>query len=111
MSNERHDTKANPWSFDTTAAHAGVVDLSEAGQGADVIPTVKPLYLTTTFLAATIDEMDQVFGGEREGFVYTRYANPTLSELERVVALLEGGQPENAAVFGSGMATLHAAIL
>src|SRR5438876_286929 len=104
MSNERHDTEPNPWSFDTTAAHAGVVDLSEVGQGADVIPTVKPLYLSTTFLAATIDEMDQVFGGEREGFVYTRYANPTLSELERVVALLEGGQPENAAAFGSGMA-------
>lgn len=113
MSYDPNNTQKNAWSFDTTAAHAGTVDLDNLveGTGAGVIPTIKPLYLSNTFVTATIDEMDQVFGGEREGYVYSRYTNPTLSELERVVALLEGAKPQNASAFGSGMATIHSAIL
>ena len=103
--------RAGEWAFDTTAAHAGDTHIQQAEQGSPVISTVKPLYLSNTFLAADINEMDEVFGGERQGFVYGRYANPTVGELERVVALLEGGQLENTAAFGSGMAAIHAAIL
>src|SRR5215210_7235607 len=102
MDEEQSNPQASAWSFDTNASHAGKVYFGVAE--ATLVPTVKPLHVSTTYLAASIEEMDQVFGGERQGFVYGRYANPTTSELERVVALLEGGQPENSTAFGSGMA-------
>src|SRR5205823_13998619 len=108
MSNEPQTQSAN---FATTAAHAGMVEPGDAARAGEVISTVKPVYMSSTYLASTIEEMDQVFGGERQGFVYGRYANPNTAELERVVALLEGGKPENAAAYGSGMATIHSSIL
>ena len=108
MADEQEKPK---WSFDTIASHAGKVDLSDPGGNAGVIPTVKPIYPSTTFLEPTIEELDQVLGGEKQGFVYGRYANPTTAELERSVALLEGGQPENTSAFASGMAAIHAALL
>ena len=54
-------------------------------------------------------EVDRVFGGEIPGYVYTRYANPTLTALETAVHALEGGFAASA--FGSGMAAIHAALL
>jgi cystathionine gamma-synthase/methionine-gamma-lyase len=108
MSDEQQTRPAN---FATTAAHAGMVELGGEAREGEVLPTIKPVYMTTTYVAATIEEMDQVFGGERQGFVYGRYANPNTGELERVVALLESGKPENATAYGSGMATVHASIL
>jgi len=53
--------------------------------------------------------MDAIFGGERPGYVYTRYGNPTVTALERAVATLEGG--ETAVAYASGMAAIHATLL
>ncbi len=97
--------------FATLAAHAGESRLHEESAEEAVIPSVKPIYLSNTYVAASIEEMDQVFGGERQGFVYSRYANPTTNELERAVALLERGEPLNAVAFGSGMGAIHASFL
>src|SRR5205823_4234068 len=99
------------WAFETRAAHAGVSSLGTGERGPDVIPTVKPVYASTAFVAPSMEELDQVFAGEQPGYVYTRYANPTTIELERVVGTLEGGEPENAAAFGSGMGALHSSML
>jgi cystathionine gamma-synthase/methionine-gamma-lyase len=54
-------------------------------------------------------ELDAIFGGEQEGFVYTRYGNPTVAALEEAIAQLEGG--EAAVGFATGMAAVHAALL
>jgi cystathionine gamma-synthase/methionine-gamma-lyase len=56
-----------------------------------------------------MSELDAIFGGEQEGFVYTRYGNPTVAALEEAMALLEGG--EAAVGFATGMAAVHAALL
>ena len=98
---EQDRIKRAEWSFETKAAHAGKSVLHEGAAGSDIIPTVKPVYLSTAFVASTIDEMDQVFAGEEPGYVYTRYANPTTTDLEHVVAELEGAEPDNAVAFGS----------
>lgn len=75
--------------IETLAVHAGHdVDPATAA----VTP---PIHLSTTFAR----EAD---GGYRAGLVYSRYANPNRTSLERCLAQLEGGA--GAAAFASGSA-------
>jgi methionine-gamma-lyase len=68
-----------------------------------------PIYQSTTFVAATSDEMAEVYGEEKFGYMYTRYGNPTLRALQDKLAALEGG--EAAIATSSGMAAISSAIL
>jgi methionine-gamma-lyase len=68
-----------------------------------------PIYQSTTFVSADADEMAAVYGGEKPGYMYTRYGNPTLHALEEKLAALECG--EAAQVFSTGMAAISSAIL
>lgn len=72
-------------------------------------PVSTPIYNSATFYYDSLAEIDRIAGGERAGFMYGRYANPTNQALEQAVAELEG--TESAWSFASGMAALHAAIL
>jgi cystathionine beta-lyase/cystathionine gamma-synthase len=80
-------------------------------------PLATPIVLASTFSfesAARLREyLDRsaAHGPEEgeTGFFYTRYGNPTLRELERALAELEGG--EDALVFASGMAATTCALL
>jgi cystathionine gamma-synthase/methionine-gamma-lyase len=56
-----------------------------------------------------MDTLDAVFAGTRDGYVYARYGNPTVTALETAVAALEGAG--EAFAFGSGMAAIHATLL
>lgn len=93
-----------PQGFGTRAVHAGTV-LPDDGTR----PTTVPIYATTTFLSADAQALDDVLGGARGGYVYSRYGNPTVTALETAVTSLEGAVATVA--FGSGMAALHAALL
>jgi cystathionine gamma-synthase/methionine-gamma-lyase len=53
--------------------------------------------------------MDRIFGGEVQDYVYSRYRNPTTAALEQTLADVDSG--DNAIVFCSGMAAVHAAFL
>src|SRR5437867_373330 len=90
--------------FATRAVHAG-----ERPAKPDFIPTTTPIYLSSSFSYDSSDDLDAIFGNEREGYVYTRYGNPTTEALETAVATLEG--TDEAVAFASGMAAVHAAIL
>jgi methionine-gamma-lyase len=68
-----------------------------------------PIYQSTTFVSADADEMAAVYGGEKPGYMYTRYGNPTVHALEEKLAALECG--EAAQAFSSGMAAISSAIL
>jgi cystathionine beta-lyase/cystathionine gamma-synthase len=72
------------------------------------LPVSTPIYATATFTYDSMAEVDQVFAGERAGYVYTRYGNPTTAALEEAVRTLEGGAA--ACAYASGMAALHAAL-
>lgn len=62
-----------------------------------------PLYNHSTFGFPSTEALMEVVEGKRDGNIYTRYGmNPTIRDVERRLALLEGG--EQAVVFGSGMA-------
>jgi methionine-gamma-lyase len=89
--------------FATLAVHAGEAPCKATG----AVDT--PIYQSTTFAAADSDEMAAQYAGERPGYTYTRYGNPTIHALEEKLAALESG--EAALAFGSGMAAISSAIL
>src|ERR1700750_1976797 len=74
---------------ETIAIHGG--NHTDATTGADI----KPIVLSTTF-----ERLED--GSFREGYIYSRSANPNRTALENVLAKLEGG--EAAAAFSSGNA-------
>src|SRR6266550_370605 len=71
-------------------------------------PVSTPIYATATFTYDSMAEVDQVFAGEQQGYIYTRYGNPTVAALEEAVRVLEEGAA--ACAYSTGMAALHAAI-
>jgi cystathionine beta-lyase/cystathionine gamma-synthase len=75
----------------------------------DFTPTVTPIYPSVTYGYDSMKDLDGVFAGSRQGYVYTRYGNPTVTALEEAIATLEEG--EAALAFASGMAAIHAALL
>lgn len=54
-------------------------------------PRVLPIYQSTTYKYESSDEMGALFDLEKDGFFYTRLANPTLAAVEDKIAALEGG--------------------
>ncbi|MGH9967136.1 MAG: trans-sulfuration enzyme family protein [Pyrinomonadaceae bacterium] len=89
--------------INTQLVHAG-----ERGETPQGKPVSTPVYATATFTYDSMAEVDQVFAGEKQGYIYTRYGNPTLAALEQALKILEEGAA--ACVYSTGMAALHAAI-
>lgn len=90
-------------SMQTLAIHAG--EQPDPTTGA----LVPPLVLATTFHLGSTENGAALFSGEKEGYVYSRWANPTVSVLERRVAALEGA--EACAATASGMAAITTTLL
>ncbi len=88
----------------TRAVHAG-----ERMPAPDFVPTVTPIYHATSFAYPEMADLDAIFAGTREGYVYGRYGNPTVHAFEQAVAILEEG--EAALAFASGMSAIHTALL
>lgn len=88
----------------TLAARAG----EEAGPNRSV-PLVEPIYQSTVYAFADLDDLDQAMSGENPAAFYYRNGTPNAATLERAVAQLEG--TEAALVAGSGMAAISAALL
>jgi cystathionine gamma-synthase/methionine-gamma-lyase len=91
-------------SFQTRAVHAG-----ERAPAADYTPVSTPIYPSVGYLYESMDDMDAVFAGAKQGYVYSRYATPTVTAFEAAVASLEGA--EAAQAYSSGMAAIHACLL
>jgi len=89
--------------FATLAVHAGEAPCKVTG----AVDT--PIYQSTTFAAVDSDEMAALYSGEKPGYMYTRYGNPTVHALEEKIAALEGG--EAAQAFATGMAAVSSSIL
>jgi methionine-gamma-lyase len=87
----------------TTAIHAG--EKPDPTYGA----VVTPLYFATTFHLGSTEHGAALFSGKEEGYVYTRWGNPTVSVLENRVAVLEGAEAGLATA--SGMAAIATSLL
>ena len=87
----------------TIAVHGG--EQPEQPFGA----VVSPVFHSSTYGFQTFDEMRRYARGELgEAYFYSRYANPTVAEVERKIAELEGG--ESAVVTSSGSAATFCAL-
>ncbi|MDX6527946.1 MAG: cystathionine gamma-synthase [Blastocatellia bacterium] len=87
----------------TQLVHAGELAEPAAGQ-----PTSTPIYASATFTYESMAEIDQVFAGDKPGYIYTRYGNPTVNALAEAMRAAEAGA--TACAYSSGMAALHAAL-
>src|SRR5216683_2685706 len=85
-----------------------LVHTGERGAPPEGKPTATPIYASTTYTYDSMEEIDKVFAGEKAGYIYTRYGNPTVTALEAAMRTVEGGA--TACGYSSGMAALHAAL-
>ncbi|MEX0345246.1 MAG: O-succinylhomoserine sulfhydrylase [Rhizobiaceae bacterium] len=86
----------------TQLVHGGI-NRSDFGE------TCEALYLTQGYLYDSAEAAEARFKGEDDGFIYSRYANPTVEMFEKRMCLLEGA--EDARATASGMAAVSAALL
>lgn len=70
--------------------------------------TAEGIFMTSGFVYESAEEAAAVFSGEAEGYVYTRYGNPTISTFEERLRLLDGAEACRATA--SGMAAVFAAV-
>ncbi|MEZ5782688.1 MAG: O-succinylhomoserine sulfhydrylase [Rhizobiaceae bacterium] len=90
------------WKPQTVAVHSGTTR-SSFGE------TSEALYLTQGYVYDSAEAAEARFKGEAPGFIYSRYANPTVDMFEKRMCQLEGA--EDARATSSGMAAVSAALL
>jgi len=95
-------TDTRPFDPDTLAVRAGT-RRSEFNEHSEA------LFLTSSFVFGSAAEAASLFSGEEEGFVYSRFSNPTVRMFEERLAALEGA--EDAVATSSGMAAILATAL
>ena len=85
--------------FDTLAIRAGT-ERSQFGEHSEA------LFLTSSFTFASAAEAAAKFAGTEDGYVYSRFSNPTVRMFERRLAALEGA--EDGLATASGMSAILA---
>ena len=90
------------WRPATQMVHGGTTR-SQYGE------TSEALFLTQGFVYDSAEAAEARFKGEEPGFIYSRYANPTVDMFEKRMCALEGA--EDARATTSGMAAVTAAVL
>jgi O-succinylhomoserine sulfhydrylase len=87
----------NPFDFDTRAIRSGTLRSAFNEHS-------ESLFLTSSFVFDTAAQAAARFAGEEEGFVYSRFSNPTVRMFEQRLAALEGA--EDCIATASGMAAI-----
>jgi O-succinylhomoserine sulfhydrylase len=78
-------TSRDSWHLDTLAVRAAV-DKSQYGENSEA------LFLTSSFVQPDSETAARRFGGEEEGYIYSRFTNPTVASMEQRLAALEGAE-------------------
>ena len=99
--------------FDTLCLHGGHVMESNRAH-------LTPIYASSTFVYESAAQAAAIFRGEEKGYIYGRWGNPTITEAEEKIALLEAFQLQDgsgaplklkAILHASGMAAISTAFL
>jgi O-succinylhomoserine sulfhydrylase len=90
------------WSPETWLVHGGTLR-SQFGEISEA------LYLTQSYVYASAEQAEERFKNEAGGFIYSRYANPTVAMFEERMRLLEGAGAARATA--TGMAAVTASLL
>jgi len=75
----------------------------------NAVPLTTPIYETTTFVFENAQEVLDYNEGRSPKYLYSRYANPTVAEVEQRIAALEGA--DGALLMSSGQAATTTALL
>ncbi|GGE93035.1 O-succinylhomoserine sulfhydrylase [Stappia taiwanensis] len=95
-------TEKTNWRPATALVHGGTTR-SAFGE------TSEAMFLTQGFVYDSAEAAEARFNGDDPGFVYSRYANPTVAMFEARIAALEGAEAARATA--SGMAAVNLAML
>lgn len=95
-------TEAADWNLETRLVRGGT-NRSEFGE------TSEALFLSSGYVYDSPESAEARFNGEEDGFVYSRYGNPTVQMFEDRMALLEDA--ETCFATASGMAAVWAAMI
>jgi O-succinylhomoserine sulfhydrylase len=90
------------WSPETRLVHGGTMRSQFA-------ETSEALFLTQGYVYDSAEQAEERFKSEAGGFIYSRYANPTVAMFEDRMKLLEGAEAARATA--SGMAAVSSALL
>ncbi|MBO6509267.1 O-succinylhomoserine sulfhydrylase [Roseibium sp.] len=99
---ENTKTGKRNWRPATTLVHEG-------GMRSPFGETSEALYLTQGFVYDSAEAAEARFNGDDPGYVYSRYANPTVSMFEDRIKALEGAEAARATA--SGMAAVNLALM
>jgi O-succinylhomoserine sulfhydrylase len=89
------------WRPRTVLTHSGV-------QRSQFEETSEAIFMTSGFVYQTAEEAEEAFKNQGARYVYSRYANPTISMFEERLRLLEGAEAIRAT--SSGMAAVFASL-
>jgi O-succinylhomoserine sulfhydrylase len=95
-------TPTSAWRPATRLVHEGTLR-SQFGE------TSEAIFLNSGYIYRNAEQAEARFKGDEEGFVYSRYANPTVAMFEARMCALEGA--EAARGTSSGMAAVAASLL
>ncbi|MBY0530574.1 MAG: O-succinylhomoserine sulfhydrylase [Xanthobacteraceae bacterium] len=87
---------------ETRLIHSGILR-SKFGENAET------LYLTQSFVYDTAEQSAARFKGEDDGFIYSRFSNPTVAMFEERIRAVEGAEACRATA--TGMAAVTASLL
>ena len=90
----------------TRCAHAGARRSDESGENPPFQPAIVQ---STIFDLGSSADAEAIFAGERPGYAYSRFGNPTVERLAEAIAGLEGGA--GALVTSSGNAATLCAVV
>jgi O-succinylhomoserine sulfhydrylase len=90
------------WSPETQLVHGGTLR-SQYGEVSEA------LFLTQSYVYTSAEQAEERFKSEAGGYIYSRYANPTVHMFEERMRLLEGAEAARATA--TGMAAVTASLL
>jgi O-succinylhomoserine sulfhydrylase len=102
VANKDRKKRASAWQPATKLVHEGTLR-SQFGE------TSEAIFLNSGYIYASAEQAEARFKGDEEGYVYSRYANPTVSMFEARMCALEGADAARGT--SSGMAAVAASLL
>ena len=101
-SSPRRHSEAENWAPETQLVHGGTLrsQFSE---------TSEALFLTQGYVYDNAEQAEERFKSEKGGFIYSRYANPSVAMFEERMRMFEGAEAARATA--SGMAAVTASML
>jgi O-succinylhomoserine sulfhydrylase len=98
MADDAGNSSQKSWGQATALVHGGTLR-SPFGE------TSEALFLNSGFVYETASDAELRFKGDQEGYIYSRFSNPTVTMFEARMALLEGSEAARATATGMAAVT------